>query len=99
MAPRMVPDAATRLCVVCVQINRYAFSGGQRTKELHEELGANLEVLARLCMASMFSKVGRMTRIAMQVDVAYQYLTYFLEDDDELKRVCGCFQCAHHFCV
>lgn len=46
------------------QVNKYSFSGGQATVELHREKGADLEV-----------------------DVAYQYLTFFLEDDDELKRV------------
>jgi hypothetical protein len=45
------------------KINSYAFSGGQATKELQAELGANIDV-----------------------DVAYQYLSFFLEDDDELKR-------------
>mgnify|MGYP001619847904 CR=1 FL=1 len=46
------------------KITKYAFSGGGRTKEEHEQLGA-----------------------ALDVDVAYQYLLYFLEDDDELQRI------------
>jgi tryptophanyl-tRNA synthetase len=55
------------------KINCCAFSGGQATRELQAELGANLDV-----------------------DVAYQYLSFFLEDDDELERVrarlrCPCF--------
>ncbi|KAL0482655.1 tryptophanyl tRS [Acrasis kona] len=46
------------------KINKHAFSGGQTTKELQEELGANLEV-----------------------DVSYLYLTFFMEDDEELERI------------
>lgn len=46
------------------KINKYAFSGGQETLELHRELGGNTEI-----------------------DVAYQYLRYFFEDDDELERL------------
>ncbi len=41
-----------------------AFSGGQKTRELQEELGADLEV-----------------------DVAYQYLTFFLDKDDLLDEI------------
>lgn len=37
-------------------MNRYAFSGGQETLELHRELGGNPDV-----------------------DVAYQYLKFFLD--------------------
>ncbi|KAM0679597.1 hypothetical protein GINT2_002227 [Glugoides intestinalis] len=50
--------------VVKKKINKYAFSGGQETLELHKELGGNTEI-----------------------DVAYQYLRYFFEDDDELERL------------
>lgn len=46
------------------KIKQHAFSGGQDTKKLQEELGANLEV-----------------------DVSYQWLRFFLEDDDELERI------------
>ena len=46
------------------KINRYAFSGGQETKELQEKLGGNCDV-----------------------DISYQYLRYFLEDDDELEKI------------
>ena len=46
------------------KIKQHAFSGGQDTKKLQEELGANLEV-----------------------DVSYQWLRFFLEDDDELARI------------
>jgi len=46
------------------KIKVHAFSGGQETKKLQEELGANLEV-----------------------DVSYQWLRFFLEDDDELSRI------------
>jgi len=46
------------------KVMKYAFSGGQQTREEHERLGADLEV-----------------------DVAYQYLIFFLEDDDELARI------------
>jgi len=46
------------------KIKEHAFSGGQDTKKLQEELGANLDV-----------------------DVSYQWLRFFLEDDDELERI------------
>mmetsp|Transcript_37176 Transcript_37176/g.79308 ORF Transcript_37176/g.79308 Transcript_37176/m.79308 type:complete len:122 (+) Transcript_37176:1483-1848(+) len=46
------------------KIKTHAFSGGQDTKKLQEELGANLEV-----------------------DVSYQWLRFFLEDDEELERI------------
>lgn len=46
------------------KIKENAFSGGQDTKKLQEELGANLEV-----------------------DVSYQWLRFFLEDDEELARI------------
>lgn len=41
-----------------------AFSGGQDTKELHEQLGGRTEV-----------------------DVPFQYLTFFLESDEELENI------------
>mmetsp|Transcript_27927 Transcript_27927/g.39266 ORF Transcript_27927/g.39266 Transcript_27927/m.39266 type:complete len:728 (+) Transcript_27927:166-2349(+) len=46
------------------KIKKHALSGGQETKKLQEELGANLEV-----------------------DVSYQWLRFFLEDDDELEQI------------
>jgi len=46
------------------KINKYAFSGGQETLELHREKGGRTDI-----------------------DVAYQYLRYFLEDDLELERL------------
>ncbi|KAG7360068.1 tryptophanyl-tRNA synthetase [Nitzschia inconspicua] len=46
------------------KIKAHAFSGGQETKKLQEELGANLEV-----------------------DVSYQWLRFFMEDDEELERI------------
>ena len=46
------------------KITTHAFSGGQETRKLQEELGADLDK-----------------------DVAFQWLTFFLEDDDELERV------------
>jgi len=46
------------------KIKENALSGGQETKKLQEELGANLEV-----------------------DVSYQWLRFFLEDDDELEQI------------
>lgn len=46
------------------KIKEHAFSGGQDTKKLQQELGANLEV-----------------------DVSYQWLRFFMEDDDELERI------------
>jgi tryptophanyl-tRNA synthetase len=46
------------------KIRENAFSGGQETKKLQQELGANLEL-----------------------DVSYQWLRFFLEDDDELEKI------------
>jgi tryptophanyl-tRNA synthetase len=46
------------------KINKYAFSGGQDTVELHRKLG------------------GRTKN-----DVPFQYLTFFLEDDEELEKI------------
>jgi len=46
------------------KIKEHAFSGGQESKKLQEELGADLEV-----------------------DVSYQWLRFFLEDDDELEQI------------
>lgn len=46
------------------KIKIHAFSGGQETKKLQEEMGANLDV-----------------------DVSYQWLRFFLEDDDELAKI------------
>lgn len=46
------------------KINKYAFSGGGDTAELHRLNGANIEV-----------------------DVPYQYLRFFMEDDAELERI------------
>ncbi|KAJ1659085.1 tryptophan--tRNA ligase [Dispira simplex] len=46
------------------KINRYAFSGGGDTMELHQKYGGNPDV-----------------------DVSYQYLRYFAEDDAELDEL------------
>lgn len=46
------------------KINKYAFSGGQATLELHKELGADLDV-----------------------DVPFQYLQFFMEDDARLEEI------------
>lgn len=46
------------------KINKYAFSGGRETVELHRQLGGNPDI-----------------------DVSYNYLSYFLEDDEELERI------------
>ncbi|EDO16027.1 hypothetical protein Kpol_495p25 [Vanderwaltozyma polyspora DSM 70294] len=45
------------------KINKYAFSGGQVSVELHRELGGNPDI-----------------------DVAYQYLSFFKDDDEFLKE-------------
>ncbi len=37
-------------------------------------------------LALFFLTIG-MQRTPSQTDVAYQYLSYFLEDDDELTRI------------
>ncbi|KAL3927761.1 MAG: hypothetical protein SGARI_005239, partial [Bacillariaceae sp.] len=46
------------------KIKEHAFSGGQETKKLQEELGANLDA-----------------------DVSYQWLRFFMEDDEELEKI------------
>ncbi len=46
------------------KIKEHAFSGGQDTKKLQEEHGANLAV-----------------------DVSYQWLRFFMEEDDELEKI------------
>ena len=46
------------------KVNKYAFSGGGATFDLHKEHGANLEV-----------------------DVPFQYLRFFLEDDEKLAEI------------
>lgn len=46
------------------KIKEHAFSGGQETKKLQQELGANLDI-----------------------DVSYQWLSFLLEDDDELASI------------
>ncbi|CAG8516154.1 10058_t:CDS:10 [Ambispora gerdemannii] len=46
------------------KVNKYAFSGGGDTLELHKLNGGNPDI-----------------------DVAYQYLTMFLDDDDELEDI------------
>lgn len=46
------------------KINKYAFSGGKETVELHRKHGGNPDV-----------------------DVAFQWLTYFLESDEQLEAI------------
>uniref|UniRef100_A0A915DYH1 Tryptophan--tRNA ligase, cytoplasmic n=1 Tax=Ditylenchus dipsaci TaxID=166011 RepID=A0A915DYH1_9BILA len=46
------------------KINKYGFSGGQETVELHRELGGNCDV-----------------------DISFQFLRFFLDDDDELEQI------------
>jgi len=46
------------------KIKAHAFSGGQETKKLQQELGANLDL-----------------------DVSYQWLSFLLEDDEELASI------------
>ena len=52
------------MCLFFLQINKYAFSGGQATVEEHRALGGNCDV-----------------------DISYQYLTFFLEDDEKLAEI------------
>lgn len=62
------PNSAIYMTDTLAQIkkkmNKFAFSGGQETLELHRELGGNPDV-----------------------DVAYQYLKYFDDDDEKVDRV------------
>jgi tryptophanyl-tRNA synthetase len=46
------------------KIIKYAFSGGQDTKQKHRELGGNTDI-----------------------DIPFQWLRHFMEDDDELERI------------
>jgi tryptophanyl-tRNA synthetase len=50
--------------VISDKIHKFAFSGGQNTKALQQEKGADLDQ-----------------------DVAYQWLTFFLDDDELLKQI------------
>lgn len=47
-----------------LQINKYAFSGGQLTLEEHRALGGNTDI-----------------------DVSFQLLKFFLNDDEELEKI------------
>lgn len=49
---------------ILIQVNKYAFSGGQDTVEDHRKYGGDVTV-----------------------DIAYQYLTFFLEDDAKLSQI------------
>lgn len=48
-------------------------------------------------VTEMYLGMGRLLRVTVilvscpfgQVDVSYQYLTFFMEDDEELKRIGG----------
>lgn len=51
------------------KINKYAFSGGQDTVELHRKLGGNPDI-----------------------DIAFQWLRYFLDDDDELVKIANAYK-------
>ena len=57
----MVTDSAAD---IKRKVNKYAFSGGQATLELHREMGADLDI-----------------------DVPFQYLQFFLEDDEKLAEI------------
>lgn len=46
------------------KINKYAFSGGGDSVEMHRKQGGNCDV-----------------------DVSFQYLTFFLEDDEKLEQI------------
>uniref|UniRef100_A0A915DPC2 Tryptophan--tRNA ligase, cytoplasmic n=1 Tax=Ditylenchus dipsaci TaxID=166011 RepID=A0A915DPC2_9BILA len=46
------------------KINKYGFSGGRETMELHKKLGGNCDV-----------------------DVSFQFLQFFFDDDDELEQI------------
>jgi len=49
---------------IASKIKQHAFSGGRESKQLQQELGADLEA-----------------------DVSYQWLRFFLEDDEELEKI------------
>ena len=46
------------------KVNKYCFSGGGETVELHRKFGGNCDI-----------------------DCAYQYLNFFLEDDERLEEI------------
>ena len=58
------PVTCSPTCSCCLQINKFAFSGGRDTVEEHRQLGGNTEV-----------------------DVSYQYLSFFLDDDERLAQI------------
>ena len=62
------------------KINRYAFSGGQETLELHRKQSS------RWCSDCSCLRTGQLGGNP-DVDVSYIYLTYFEEDDDKLKAI------------
>ena len=55
------------------KINKYAFSGGKDTIEEHREKGGDTEVNDDFCGCLI---------PCIQVDISYQYLTFFLDDDE-----------------
>ncbi|KAM3322741.1 tryptophan-tRNA ligase, cytoplasmic [Capsicum chacoense] len=72
------------------KINRYAFSGGQDSIELHRKKGANLEFMnATLDHLHHEKKHSKLYLVldTMQVDIPFKYLGFFLDDDKELKRI------------
>ena len=55
------------------KINKYAFSGGKDTIEEHREKGGDTEVKDDSCGCLI---------PCIQVDISYQYLSFFLDDDE-----------------
>ena len=55
------------------KINKYAFSGGKDTIEEHREKGGDTEVNDDFCGCLI---------PCIQVDISYQYLSFFLDDDE-----------------
>ena len=76
------------------KINKYAFSGGMDTIEEHREKGGDTEVNDDFCGCLI---------PCIQVDISYQYLSFFLDDDEVrslkdfvLKGECNVLYCLDH---
>ncbi|KAF3781006.1 Tryptophan--tRNA ligase [Nymphaea thermarum] len=76
-----------------LQVNKYAFSGGQDSIENHRKYGANLEMsYDAMCIISMSLDCGvllpmQARDVAMRVDIPIKYLGFFLDDDAELESI------------
>uniref|UniRef100_A0AC34RHW9 Tryptophan--tRNA ligase n=1 Tax=Panagrolaimus sp. JU765 TaxID=591449 RepID=A0AC34RHW9_9BILA len=72
------------------KINKYAFSGGQPTKEEHQKFGGNCDVDVPFQFLRFFEEDDDVLEDFggnCDVDVPFQFLRFFEEDDDVLEDV------------